>query len=99
MISAKGIKRHLENIPSEIIDSRMICGFLHKRPKSSVENYQKRWVFLISSRPLNEKEYDTDDFSLEEKILPSFLMFDNIYYYKVENEKDSSEAVGKINLM
>jgi hypothetical protein len=77
----------------------MQCGFLNKRHKSSVENYQKRWLFLISSRPLYEKEYNIDDFSLEEKILPSFLTFDYIYYYKVENEKDSSEAVGKINLM
>lgn len=77
----------------------MMYGFLLKRHKSTVEIYQKRWHFLISARPLNDIGYENDDFSLEEKILPSFLNFDSIYYYKVDSDSDNSEAVGKISLM
>ena len=70
-----------------------------KRHKSTVEIYQKRWHFLISSRPLSDLEYENDDYSLEDKILPSFLNFDVIYYYKVENENDFSSSIGTVNLM
>lgn len=99
LITIKGIKKHIVNIPSELIESRMIFGFLHKRHNSTVEIYQKRWHFLISSRPLNDIDYENDDISLEEKILPSFIQFDHIYYYKVEDENDSSEAIGNISLV
>lgn len=54
---------------------------------------------MISARPLNDIFYENDDFSLEDKILPSFLNFDHIYYFKVDSENDISESVGKINLM
>ena len=96
---AKSIKKHLANIPAEVLESRIIFGFLLKRHKSTVEIYQKRWHFLISPRPLNDRGYENDDYSLEDKILPSFLNFDQIYYYKFESENDSSECVGKLNLM
>lgn len=99
MLVVKGIKRHLSSIPLDIIDSRIIYGFLLKRHKSTVEIYQKRWYFLISPRPLKDLLYEKDDFNLEDKILPSFINFDNIYYYIVDNENDSSEAVGNYNLM
>jgi hypothetical protein len=85
-------------LSKELQESRFVYGFLEKRHKSSMELYQKRWCFLISSRPLTEEGYENDDIQLEENILPSFLIFDTIFYYKFKNENDDSEAKGKIPL-
>ena len=97
-LQLKGIIKHFANIKKEILDCRMHYGFLQKRHKATIEYYQKRWFFLVSSRPLTDFGYDNDDFTLEEKVLPSFLMFDTLYYYECENEQDTSEAKGNYNL-
>ena len=88
----------MNSLGKELQESRIIYGFLEKRHKSSMELYQKRWCFLISSRPLTEEGYENDDIQLEDNILPSFLIFDTIFYYKYKNENDDSEAKGKIPL-
>lgn len=88
----------MNSLSKELQESRIIYGFLEKRHKSSMELYQKRWCFLISSRPLTEEGYENDDIQLEDNILPSFLIFDTIFYYKYKNENDDSEAKGKIPL-
>ena len=99
MLAAKGIEKHFKNVPKLILESRWAFGFLGKRHKSSYEIYQKRWFFLISSRPLTDKGYENDDQILEEKVLPSFLSFDIIYYFNAENENDTSESAGNIPLL
>ena len=81
-----------------MLDSRIHYGFLQKRHKATIEFYQKRWFFLISSRPLTDFGYDNDDKILEDQILPSFLMFDTLYYYEFENENDTSESKGNYPL-
>ena len=81
-----------------MIESRIIYGFLQKRHKSTVEIYQKRWYFIISTRPLNLANYHDDGASLDDKLLPTTLSFDTLFYFKVESENDRSEAVGKIEL-
>ena len=98
MLGLKGIEKHFKNIPKTFLESRMAHGFLGKRHKSSMEIYQRRWFFLISSRPLTDKGYENDDQVLEEKVLPSFLSFDVIYYYNAESEKDTSDSAGNISL-
>jgi len=92
----KGISKHFSNIKKEILESRMYHGFL--RHKSKVENLQKRWFFIISSRPLTDFGYDNDDFTLEDRVLPSFLIFDTLYYYECSHENDSSEVKGSYSL-
>lgn len=79
-------------------ESRIIYGFLEKRHKTATHLYQKRWLFLISSRPLTDEAYQNDENELESKILPSFISFDDLYYYEFENELDGSESKGKISL-
>ena len=76
----------------------MYFGFLQKSHKAIVEYYQKRWFFLISSRPLTDFGYDNEDYTLEEKVLPSFLMFDTLYYFECESENDNSESQGNFVL-
>lgn len=97
-LQMKGIAKHLVNIKKEILESRMHYGFLQKRHKGNIEYYQKRWFFLISSRPLTDLGYDNDDSILEDRVLPSFLMFDTLYYYNVDSETDTSQAKGNYQL-
>jgi hypothetical protein len=97
-LQLKGISKHLSSIKKEILESRIHYGFLQKRHKAKIEYFQKRWFFLISSRPLTDFGYDNDDYILEERVLPSFLMFDTLYYFECENENDTSEAKGNYSL-
>lgn len=98
MLALKGIEKHFKNVPKTFLEGRWAYGFLGKRHKSSYEIYQKRWFFLISSRPLTDKGYENDDQVLEEKVLPSFLSFDVIYYFNAENDTDNSPSAGDIPL-
>lgn len=94
-LNLKGISKGL-NLASPDLETRYYYGFLFKRHKAKMEYLQKRWCFLISSRPLSDVGYENDDMLLEEKRLPSWMRFDILYYYKVENENDTSEFAGKV---
>lgn len=94
----KGLMALFRNVDQKILETRQIYGFLDKRHKSTVTMYQKRWLYLISSRPLMENEYVNQEIQLESKILPSFISFDTIYYYEFDSDSDNSEAKGKIPL-
>jgi len=96
-LKVKGIDNGL-NLSKPEIKTRVHYGFLGKRHKSRMEFYQKRWFFIVSSRPLKDIDYATDDLLVEEKILPSFLQFDYLYYYEFNDDNDTSEAKGKIDI-
>jgi len=54
-LSVKGIFKSIKHELPERLKSRMFYGFLFKKRESKIELakiYQKRWFFLISSRPL-----------------------------------------------
>jgi len=50
----------------------------------------ERWVFLISSRPLNQEQYVLDTEILSADMLPSLIEFDTIYYFGFDNSEDDS---------
>ena len=81
----KGIWKFLEKLDAQIVENRIYHSFLNK-------NRNKFWCFIISSLPLTDYGLDTDDVNLEEKILPSFLSFDILYFYRAENETDTSPS-------
>jgi hypothetical protein len=95
-LSLKGIKNAL-NLNDPKIRSRIHYGFLNKRGSVTDKEY-KRWFFIISSRPLRDEVYGRDDYMLEKSKLPSFLQFDVLYYYKCENENDTTPAKKEINI-
>lgn len=98
-LSLKNIsKDNFPDLSDQHIKDRIQYGFLEKRHKSKLEFYQKRWVFLTSSRPLNDYAYEADEESLEHNILPNWMDFDILYYFKAENEEDKSESRGSLNL-
>jgi len=77
--------------------SKNICyGFLYKK-KDALKN-QKRFIFLISSRPLAYKDYNEESNNLEASVLPYWLKFDTLYYYSFDNDKDDSKQKGEICL-
>lgn len=98
-LEIKGLNNYLNKFPKELLQAKIIHGFLQKRHKSTVETFQKRWYFLISPRPLNQANYNTDESPFDENGLPPNILFDTLYYFKLENENDRSEYVGKIELM
>jgi hypothetical protein len=74
----------------------MCFGFLFKK-KDKLKN-QKRFFFLISSRPVSNNDYKQDNVNLESSTLPCWMNFDTLYYYKFENELDDSKQKGEISL-
>ena len=84
----KGIKNYIDGIDQSLIKNRMIYGFLNKRSSGKVKYFNPRWFFLVSSRPLNFKDYVSDDRILDETKIPPMLEFDTIYYYIMGNEGD-----------
>lgn len=78
------------------IKSRIHFGFLNKKHKKDYM-FQKRWFFLMSSRPLNDDDYEKDDINLFKN--PSGINLDTLYYYSFDDELDDSKAKGEINMM
>ncbi len=77
------------NVQLPEIQSRIYYGFLEKKKL-------KRWLFLISPRPLTDKEYEIDDTMLEDNKIPKNTLFDTLYYFTVDNENDDSPPRGSI---
>lgn len=98
----KNIKKEFD-FDKPIIKSNLCYGFLNKKKKDDkifniIDNNQKRWMFLISSRPLTDDEYEASDNVLESSALPYWIKFDTLYYYSYSNEQDDSEPRGEINI-
>lgn len=97
LIKAKGIDK-LINISKQEIKSRIYSGFLYKHHKTH-DYFQKRWFFLISSRPLKDKLYEKDEMSLDEnKYKKEWIKFDQLFYFKYENEKEPSGPIDGLDL-
>lgn len=99
----KNIKQEFNFEKHPEIRSNICYGFLNKKKKGEkifniIDNNQKRWFFLISSRPLRDQEYDANDYTLESSALPYWIEFNTLYYFKYRNDEDDSEAKGKISL-
>jgi hypothetical protein len=98
----KKIKQEF-NFEDPMIKSNICYGFLNKKKKEDmlfniIDNNQKRWFFLISSRPLMDKEYEANDNILESSALPYWIKFDTLYYYTFKDDEDDSEAKGEIHI-
>jgi hypothetical protein len=98
-LASKGLDSYIKAIPARQRDSRIISGFLYKRSKGKVKYFNKRWFFMISSRPLNSDAFLEDPAVLNEGVLPPMMEFDVIYYYAMDREDDSSRPLGEISTL
>lgn len=98
-MEAKKIKSEF-NFEDPNIKSNVCYGFLDKKKKKNllIDSSQKRWLFIISSRPLNDNDYETKENYLDASVLPWWLKFDTLYYYIFEDNDDQSEAKGTIEI-
>ena len=86
----KGMNNYLDSIDKKMIKTRIMYGFLGKRSAGKVKFFQKRWFFLISSKPLNFYSYSEDQRVMDETLIPPLLELDTIYYYIMGKEGDTS---------
>lgn len=96
LLDIKGIKALLKAIPLQKQKLRIKYGFLLKKNKHN--NIQKRWFFLVSSRPLTVKGQVEDEDTLSQSCLPSNISFDTLYYYTADDENDTSSYKGELDL-
>lgn len=97
-LQLKGIDKIID-LEDAAIRSRICYGFLEKKqPNDYLDIFQNRWLFIISSRPLTDIALGNDDVTLDPLFLKNRLKFDTLYYFKVENQNDHSEAKGFIDL-
>ena len=97
-IDLKGIKPLLKAINPDLLKTRIKHGFLNKKHKSNFMITQKRWMFLISSRPLTYDSQLNDEDTLDPNSLASTISFDTLYYFSMDDDKDSSTFKGELPL-
>ena len=91
ILEETGILGYINKIPSKKRKSRTMYGFLGKPTRGAIKVPKMRWLFLISSRPLNQDDYLEDNEHIKEENLPPLIEFDTIYYY-------STSVNDKVNL-
>jgi len=97
-LEVKNIRSQL-NFDDPVIKANTCYGFLEKKKKKGlIDSYQKRWLFIISGRPLNYKDYEVNENNLDASALPWWMKFDTLYYYSFDDDNDSSEHKGLIEM-
>lgn len=94
-----GIWDYISQIPENLRESRIMYGFLGKPNRTAFKIEKKRWVFMISSRPLNQDAYleDTSEISVDD--LPPLVNFDTIYYYSTGYNNEEISLAGEIKAL
>lgn len=99
LLKSTGIWDYISNIPENIRKNRVMYGFLKKPNRTKLKIEKKRWVFLISSRPLNQDSYLEDQEEITEDDLPPLTNFDTLYYYKMGYNKNEAVLAGEIKIL
>jgi hypothetical protein len=96
-LSAQALKIKIKYLNPVIPDikTRIHYGFMNKKHKKDYL-YQKRWFFLMSSRPLSDEEYEKDEQTLFKN--PTGINLETLYYYCFDGEDDESKPKGEINM-
>lgn len=89
-LDLKGLRTQLRAINPQALKYRCKYGFMQKSHKSNSMLSQKRWLFLISARPLSINDQLIDEETYNDSYLPSTLKFDTLYYYGAEDDQDIS---------
>lgn len=95
----KGMISYLNNIDKDLLKPRIKYGFLNKRSAGKVKFFEKRWFFMISSRPLDTANFLNDPRSLDETLIPPLLELDTLYYYIMGKAGDLSGQCGEIKTL
>ena len=83
MFACKKIKINSKDVSNQDLAFRMAHSIV-------VVNEVKSWMFLISSRPLNQIAYYEKELQLESRFLPTWCTFDTIYVSNEENKNETS---------
>jgi hypothetical protein len=93
----KGINNYIIKLDPKKRDSRILYSFLYKRQRRALKRFFKqRWVFLMSSRPLDKEKYLNDTEDISDEFLPPLMEMGTIYYYKMNSNGDNSPNLGSI---
>lgn len=104
-LTSSGILDDIEHIPENQRVPRIMYGFLGKPARGALSNFkslnieQKRWVFLMSSRPLNQNQYSELEDEIPSDQYPTMVNFDTIYYYKTGITDDEVMLAGEIKTL
>jgi hypothetical protein len=96
LLKGTGVWDYISHIPEKLLKTRMMHGFLGKPNRTALKIEKKRWVFLISSRPLNQDAYLENQEELDEDEMPPIINFDTIYYYKPEYNEGEATLAGEV---
>lgn len=79
MLAKSKIGNYFKNRSREILENRMIYGFLHKKTNFTIsKSFKKRWFLLVSAKSLGQQ----DSIILSETDFPPWMDSDTLYYYK-----------------
>jgi hypothetical protein len=72
-----------------LFETRLIFGFLSKRSKGKLKYFHKRWLVLVSPKPLtrgNSLEKLADETILDDSLIPTWMEMDTAYYFNADGQ-------------
>lgn len=91
MLAKSKIGNYFKNRSREILENRMIYGFLHKKTNFTIsKSFKKRWFLLVSAKSLGQQ----DSIILSETDFPPWMDSDTLYYYKQSNHPEMAPRKG-----
>jgi len=96
LLKLKGIDK-LIDINDPVINSRIFHGYLYKKNYED-DGYTKKWFFILSARPVFDKEYKIDDIDLDPNNQKQWLKFNRFMFFIYEHPDESDKNYESVHI-
>ena len=95
LLDIKGISK-LIKVNENKIEKRIHYGIMNIKEGPNGQ-FNKRWVFIFSPRPLYNKYYNDNTPDLEQKMQKDWIKFDTLYIFKCDKIEYNNNIIGQYN--
>jgi hypothetical protein len=96
LLKLKGIDK-LIDINDPVIKSRIFHEYLYKKNYED-DGYTKKWFFILSARPVFDKEYKVDDIDLDPNNQKQWLKFNRFMFFIYEHPDESDKNYESVHI-
>lgn len=90
-MSKNGIHKII-NIKDPRVEERINYGFIFRFDVEK-KNFDQRWIFLFSRRPVTNEKYEQIEIPMEDPKEKEALKFDCLYFYRFDEQELSDEII------
>ena len=96
LLKLKGIDK-LIDINDPVIKTRIFHEYLYKKNYED-DGYTKKWFFILSPRPVFDKEYKVDDIDLDPNNQRQWLKFNRFMFFIYEHPDESDKNYENVHI-